>query len=112
MKIHTRFEPGLLVVAPHEERLDAPVAVAFRQAVEEALAQSEGQVVLDLAWVTYLDSSALGAIVAVYKGLDRGRKFVICGLRPNVAKVFTLTRLDKVLTLAPSEAEAIALCRA
>lgn len=112
MNIHTRFEPGLLVVTPHEERLDAPVAVAFRQAVEQFLAQTEGEVVLDLARVSYLDSSALGAIVAIYKGLDRGRRFVICGLRPNVAKVFSLTRLDKVLTLAPNEAEAIALCRA
>lgn len=66
-----------------------------------------GHVVADLSEVTFLDSSGLGALVGVNKRLaqSQGRLAVVCA-DPQVLRVFSLTRLDEVLTIQPTVADA------
>jgi anti-sigma B factor antagonist len=59
-------------------------------------------VILDLAQVDFLDSSGLGAVVAVMKVLGPTRKLELAGLTPTVEKVFRLTRMDQVFTIHAS----------
>jgi anti-sigma B factor antagonist len=56
-------------------------------------------VVLDLGQVTFVDSSGLGAIVAVMKSMGDGRRLDLASLTPDVAKVFRLTRMDTVFLI-------------
>jgi anti-sigma B factor antagonist len=62
---------------------------------------------MDLASVTFMDSSGLGAMVAALKSLD-GRRLELCGLTGAVDKVFTLTRMDKVFVIHVDADQAIA----
>jgi anti-sigma B factor antagonist len=49
--------------------------------------------------VNFLDSSGLGAVVAVMKLLMPARKLELAGLTATVEKVFRLTRMDSVFTI-------------
>ena len=61
---------------------------------------------LDLSAVTFMDSSGLGAILAIRRALPPGHRIELTGLTPNVERVFRLTRMDMVFTIHPIRAEA------
>lgn len=102
MQLTSERRAGALVVQVMEPRLDAAVAVAFKEAMHAVTAGAEPRVVLDLSTVTFLDSSGLGAVVSVMKHLGAGRRLELAGLTPPVAKVFRLTRMDSVFVIHPA----------
>lgn len=99
MNLSAEASNGALVVRLGEARLDAAIAIQFKDRMREILLQPSPLIVLDLSDVGFLDSSGLGAIVAVMKGLATGRKLALRGLTPNVEKVFRLTRMDSVFSI-------------
>lgn len=88
-----------VVIRVQDTRIDAAAAIRFKDAMREATAGAGPTVVLDLARVAFVDSSGLGAIVAVMKMLAPATRLELAGLTGNVAKVFRLTRMDSVFTL-------------
>lgn len=99
MKLSAEACDGALVVRLGEARLDAAIAIQFKDLMREVLLQPSPRVVLDLSDVGFLDSSGLGAIVSVMKGLSPGRQLELRGLTTNVEKVFRLTRMDSVFSI-------------
>ena len=96
------------VVSILESRIDAAVALNFKEAMRAATVDGPKTVVLDLGKVDFIDSSGLGAIVATMKHLSPSRKLVLAGLTPAVDKVFRLTRMDSVFSMFISMDDAIA----
>jgi len=90
-----------LVLAVRDSRIDASVAIEFKESVRVEAEAPGDPVILDLSRVTFLDSSGLGAVVAVMKLLAPERKLELAGLTGPVAKVFRLTRMDTVFTIHP-----------
>lgn len=88
-----------LVVRVREDRIDAAVAIRFKDRLRELAAGRQGSVILDLSEVAFVDSSGLGAIVAVMKFLAPTARLELAGLTPNVGKVFRLTRMDSVFAI-------------
>lgn len=84
-----------------EDRIDAAGAIQFKDRMRELTIGTTGRVILDLSRVAFLDSSGLGAVVAVMKLLGPDRKLELAGLTPTVEKVFRLTRMDTVFTIHP-----------
>lgn len=82
-----------------EARLDAASALAFKDRVRGLLAHGGEVVTLDLSRVDFLDSSGLGAIIAIFKSMPAGRRLELINLTPNVERVFKLTRMDSVMTI-------------
>lgn len=101
MKITAEMKNDALVVDVAENRIDAAVAVAFKDQVNELAGKDAKRVILDLKSVDFLDSSGLGAVVAIMKLLGKERALELSGLRPTVAKVFKLTRMDSVFAIHP-----------
>ena len=99
MKVSSKVEEQSSIVCVEEERIDAAVALAFKDAMRKSTEGAEKRVVLDLHKVTFVDSSGLGAIVATLKHVTPERTLVLAGLTPAVKKVFTLTRMDTVFRL-------------
>lgn len=89
----------LLVVRAMEDRIDAAAAILFKERMRAATEGQAGHVLLDLSRVQFLDSSGLGAVVAVMKLLAPDRRLELAGLTPTVEKVFRLTRMDSVFTI-------------
>jgi anti-sigma B factor antagonist len=66
------------------------------------------RVVVDLTAVDFLDSSALGALVGANKDIlaRNGTLRVVCA-EPRLVRIFTITRLDEVLTIVETVDEAV-----
>jgi anti-sigma B factor antagonist len=107
MQLQTETRPNMIAVRVLEDRIDAATAIQFKEKMREATLDGGQRVVLDLARVQFLDSSGLGAVVAVKKLLGPDRALELAGLTPTVEKVFRLTRMDKIFTIHPSVETAV-----
>lgn len=96
------------IVTVHSKRIDAAMAIQFKEDMRKATENGPNRVILDLSDVEFIDSSGLGAIVASMKQLDRSRRLDLAGLTPTVEKVFRLTRMDTVFKLFPTMDDALA----
>lgn len=99
MEILARNEGGICIVSVQEARIDAAVALAFKEAMRKTTEGGKSDVVLDLRQVNFIDSSGLGAIVATMKFLAPERALILAGLTTAVEKVFQLTRMDSVFSV-------------
>jgi anti-anti-sigma factor len=78
--------------------LTAVEAGTLKTEVREAIAGGDVVVDLDLADVELVDSTGLGALVAIHKSADgAGGRVTLKRLRSNVLAVLELTRLHRVL---------------
>ncbi len=108
MNISTQIRQGILVVRVEGE-LDMHVADEFRNKIDEALETGDVRhVVLSLKGVTFVDSSGLGAILGRYKKISaNGGQLLAANIRPQVARVFELSGLLKIIRTFGTEAEAL-----
>ncbi len=107
MQLTTKRQQGVLIVAPQDARLDAAGVLAFKDQMREAMRDAPGRVILDLGAVNFLDSSGLGAVVAVRRFLAEGGVLELAALTPAVERVFRLTRMDSVFTIHGALSEAV-----
>lgn len=99
MQMKSREIGNVLIVTVLDSRIDAAVAVRFKNRMMELTTTPSERVVLDLSHVEFLDSSGLGAVVGSMKQLGRARKLDLAGLTPTVEKVFRITRMDRVFRI-------------
>ncbi|EPX79740.1 STAS domain-containing protein [Salipiger mucosus] len=102
MDVTTHESDGLQVIRVEEARIDAAVAIQFKDRVRAAVAPGARRVVLDLGAVQFIDSSGLGAIVAAMKAMGEGQRLDLAGLTPMVDRVFRLTRMDAIFVIHDS----------
>ncbi|MCI5146198.1 MAG: anti-sigma factor antagonist [Candidatus Electrothrix sp. AR3] len=89
------------VIKHEKDRLDSACASDFQKNVYSQVSSSHKTIILDLAKVTFIDSSGLGALVAVLKQLPSDGKLLLCGVGHNVFYLLRLTRMDNIFTLYP-----------
>ncbi|WP_090270504.1 STAS domain-containing protein [Thalassovita taeanensis] len=107
MQMSTISRSGFQIVTVAETRIDAAVAIAFKDQMRQLTDGGAPDVVLDLTDVSFIDSSGLGAIVAAMKQLGKDRRLHLAALMPNVDKVFRLTRMDTVFAIHDSVEQAV-----
>lgn len=106
MNLNAEMTQDVLLIHVDEPRIDAAVAIRFKDRMRELTDGATGRVVLNLAGVEFIDSSGLGAIVTAMKQLPEGAVLELADLMPNVDRVFRLTRMDSVFTIHDTAAEA------
>jgi anti-sigma B factor antagonist len=83
---------GVLVRVAGE--VDAATAPALSAQLERAVEWNSGDVMVDLAGVTFFDSTAVRALLRARTGLTaRGRRLVVSDPAPNARRVLELTGL-------------------
>lgn len=97
-----RPDPDQVVLTVQTSRIDAAIAMAFKDQARQIVPAEKGRVVLDLAQVEFLDSSGLGSLVAIMKMLDGERRLELANCGDVVRKVLKLTRMDRVFLLSDS----------
>jgi anti-sigma B factor antagonist len=107
MRIIIETAGGRTVARVEEARIDAAVAIQFKDRMREIAQDVPGDIVLDLSQVDFLDSSGLGAVVSVTKLLEAGRRLELAALTPAVERVFRLTRLDSIFTIHADAASSL-----
>ena len=92
-----------------EENLNSVVAPALKS--EFILLSNEGRknLIVDLSEVAYMDSSGLSTLLTGNRlATQSGGTFIILGqMSKPVKTLFQISRLDSVLTIIPTEQEAI-----
>ncbi|APG48587.1 STAS domain-containing protein [Phaeobacter porticola] len=111
MSLTSTTADGTQIVTVNAERIDAAMAIQFKEDMRATTENGPDRVILDLSEVRFIDSSGLGAIVAAMKQLGQGRKLDLAGLTPMVDKVFRLTRMDTVFDLYISLSDATTATR-
>jgi anti-sigma B factor antagonist len=90
-------------------RFDTYTATPVRQWLEGAITQETPNIVVNLAQVGFVDSTALATLV---QGMKRCRQMKgdlrLSNLQQPVRMIFELTRLDKAFELFATEESAIA----
>ncbi|MEW2374494.1 STAS domain-containing protein [Micromonospora sp. NPDC047812] len=100
-------EPGRVVLRPAGE-IDMATAGDFEATLTEALHRpGVREVVVDLADVRFLDSSAVRVLVhGVSVGRERAVTLRVTGPQPGVARVLRITGVGTLLGLADSDSDA------
>lgn len=85
------------VVSPHGE-IDYGNVDVLRAALADVSRADSDEVVVDLSHVTFIDSTALSALVGAKQRLaDAGRSFSVRGPQPRVARVLQLAGVNEYL---------------
>lgn len=89
-------------------RLIGPLTLQGVFAFQNTLrADPPDTLVLDLSGVPYMDSAGMGAIINYYVSCQRnGRKLLVAGVNGRILELFRMTKVDVLLTIAPTVAEA------
>ena len=66
-------------------------------------------IILDFEKVHYISSQAIGIVLTMNKKLTalKRSKFVLCGVGDKLMQLIKITRLDRILIIKPTQAEAI-----
>lgn len=80
--------------------LDMGTTPELRECLRAVVDAGARCVVVDLAGVGFMDSSALGALVVVFKQLrDLGGRLSLAAVQRSVRTVFTITSVDRVIDI-------------
>ena len=108
MDVTEETRGGVLVLRVGEARLDAAKAPAFRDELIRRVEAGQTALVLDLSAVEFMDSSGLGALVSCVKRMGSRGTLAVAGAKGAVARLFQLTRMDKVFALHDDVEAAVA----
>lgn len=108
MNIEVRQENGILCVKPQEKSLEGANSRELKKKITEYINQGNKIIVLNISNIEFMDSSGIGTLITILKLLaSQQGKIVLCEVREAILRIFTLTRLDLVFKVFPTEKEAI-----
>jgi len=111
LEIRETIEDEVLIVAVRGE-LDLYTAPDLRSLLLEAIQAGRASVVLDLRETTFLDSTALGVIIAAMKALRiRSGRLVLVNDRTSISKTLAITGLDHLLSVESVLEDAVRAAR-
>lgn len=108
MQHSVREAPGSVVVS-FDGEIDLESSPAVRDALLASVRRAApGRVLVDLAAVTYIDSSGIASLVEAYqKARQTGVGFALAVVGPAVLRVLQLSRLDKIFPIHESVEEGL-----
>ena len=109
-KLMVQTVQGITLVIFQDESILDPLQVQdigeqLHRLIEE---EDRQRLILDFQKVKILSSQMLGVLIGLLKRIrgDRGR-IVICGMKPDLHKVFKITNLDKLFNFYAAEGQAL-----
>jgi len=108
MKMHSNDQGNVVTVGLTGE-IDLQHSPNLRRQLMDLMFDRR-DVLVDLAGVSYIDSSGIACLVEAYQAARKnGTRFVLVAVSAPVMRVLQLARLDKVFALAETAQAALAL---
>lgn len=108
MDIDIHENDGTAIVIIGEKALDLATADEFVLQVIPLVVRVP-RVVIDLAGVTFIDSSGIGALAYLVRRLrERGGQLGLCGINDRIADTVALANLDQIADIYATAGEAVA----
>jgi anti-sigma B factor antagonist len=109
MKIPVRSRDGVTILQPAGKITIGLGDIAFRDAIDEALAAGSMSLLVDFQKASKMDSSGMAELVAAYKKVtESGGQIKLLRLPSNIRDVLTITQIARVFEIFEDEDEAIA----
>lgn len=106
--MEVREKDQVLVVKTLEKNLEAVNSREFKNQLVESINQGHHAIVINLSKVEFIDSSGLGSLISILKLLTTQKgSLAFCEIQEPVKRIFTLTRLNQVFSIFPTEEEAV-----
>jgi anti-sigma B factor antagonist len=91
-----------------EGELDLSSAPQLKWALLDSAEAGHSQLVVDLSRATFMDSTALGVLIGVNRGLDAGARLTLVCQAPSILKVFELSGMDGAFAIYATLEDALA----
>jgi anti-sigma B factor antagonist len=89
-------------VLPLEGEIDLHISPEIADSLREMIEKKPKVLVVDLAQVTYLDSSGLAVLIDAMQNVQEyGGKFALTNVQESVQHIFEIARLDQVFRIFP-----------
>jgi anti-sigma B factor antagonist len=109
LKITERVVDGVTVLALEGRIVLGEESNALREKVKSLLTAGQKRIVLNMADVTYIDSSGLGTLVALHTSAkSQGASMKISNLGSKFQEILQVTKLVTVFDTYATEAAAVA----
>jgi anti-sigma B factor antagonist len=103
------IDPGVAVVTISGRLIFGREVERLEAVVSDLLKQGHTKVIFDMSALDYVDSSGIGTIVSCLTHIKKaGSELRTAGASPRIQRLFTMTGVDKLLTLYPTVTEATA----
>lgn len=108
MELQAETVDGVTVVTVKADFLDANNSRAFKEQMLELLDHSPPLVLIDLGQVQFIDSTGCGALLTCLKRVSElGGDLKICCITSPVRALFDLVRMQRILQIFKTRAEAL-----
>jgi anti-anti-sigma factor len=102
------LENGIALIEPSGSLIGGEETDKVRAAVAGFVDRDYAKLIIDLSGVTYLNSTAIGVLVAAHTTYTRkGWKIKLCGVNKNINNIFVVTKLTLVFDVLDSREEAV-----
>lgn len=101
------LDNGIGLIEAKGSLIGGDETVELRQAVAGFADREYGKLIIDLSNVTYVNSTAIGVLVAAHTTYSRrGWHIRICGMNKNINNIFVITKLTLVFDVYDTRDEA------
>lgn len=101
------MEPGVAVVALSGRLTFGRDAEQFEAAVRKLVDGGDRKFVLDASALEYIDSAGIGALVSALTNVKKaGGDLRLAGANERIQRLFTMTGVDKLLSVYPTVSDA------
>lgn len=106
----TRLSEGeIAILEPKGELVGGDETDDVRQIIEELIKEENKRLVIDLAKVNYMNSSALGMLAWAHTNYTKRRgRVVLASLEKNIQNIFVISKLSLVFDVYHDQREAVA----
>lgn len=103
MKLKRQNINDVLVLTIEDKDANLVKSGHFKELIFAEINEGSRKIVISFEQVDYIDSSFLGALVAILKSLlPLGGKLILIELNDDIRNLFEMTRLDKIFNLQDS----------
>jgi len=88
--------------------LDVSTAPKLKWALQDSVQDGHSQLVVDLSLTSFMDSTALGVLIGVKRGLPAGAQMAIVCDAPSILYVFEVSGMDGAFSIYATLQDALA----
>jgi anti-sigma B factor antagonist len=99
-----------VAVVDVEGEVDIYSAPQFKEVLLQGIEEGASRIIVDLAKVTFIDSTALGVLVSGAKRVrpQNGTLDIVCA-DENITRIFEITGLDRIFGIYPTRENALSV---
>ena len=109
LKVTNLSSGNIVVLEPKGSLIGGDETDEIKNAITRLLKDGNKKLIVDLAGVDYLNSTALGVLVSTHTSYSKAAgKIKLCNVNKNIQNIFIITKLTLVFEVYDTQKEAIA----